>query len=111
MPINNGRIEGTINGTFVVYIYYDPAWLAADSTRDPGGAPLVNGPRGFCLDVTNTSGRNMRVTVSGLTGNPLSVLVGQGNPVTTGQGASRTAAQMAALGFTTRGSVGNFQVG
>ena len=37
----------------------------------------------------------------------------EGDPVTGGSlsGRSRTAAQLAALGFTARGSLGNFQVG
>lgn len=104
--INNGFIEGTLNGTFVVRIYYDATQPAGDDQ------PLINGPRGFCLDITNTSGSNKRVTVSGLTDTPQTFNVGQGDPVNSGpaNGRSRTAAQLAALGFTNRGSVGNFQI-
>lgn len=84
-------------------IYYD-------ETFDPPGdnQPLKNGPRGLCLDMTNTTGRNVKLTVNGVAANPLTIQVGQGDPVTTGpaSGRSRTAAQMAALGFTNRGSVG-----
>ena len=107
MPINTGYIEGTCQGgDVVVRIYYD--------ATQPAGAsqPLINGPRGFCLDVTNTSGRKASLTVEGVTAAPFSVAIQQGNPVTTGPtaGRSKTAAQLAALGFTTRGSVGNFAV-
>jgi hypothetical protein len=105
MPLNLGVIA--LGGAGVaVRIYYDTVWLDADPTRNPDGAPLVNGPRGYCLDVTNTSGANRRVTVAGLAGNPITATVGQGDPVTTGNARSRTAAQLAALGLTTRGNVG-----
>jgi hypothetical protein len=109
MPINNGVIEmsstDSQNRTVLVRIYYD-------STQPAGpDQPLINGPRGYCLDVTNASGRAVNVTLSGLTGNPFTVTVGTGDPVTTGQGRSRTAAEVATLGFTTRGSLGNMQLG
>lgn len=114
MVLNLGYIEGTLeNNDVVVRIYYDTAWLTDAPTRDPVDAPLVNGPRGWCLDITNISGRHATFSVSGVSNTPLSMTVAQGDPVTTGptSGRSRTAAQMTALGFTTRGSVGNFQLG
>ncbi len=103
MPLNLGYVEGTCrNGAVVVRIYYDAA-LPASSTQ-----PLINGPRGYCLDLTNTSGQPVTVTVSGVTATPLVAILGQGNPITAGQASSRTAVELAALGFTTRGSIGNF---
>jgi hypothetical protein len=103
MALNLGYIEGTAeDGDVRVRIYYDGTQPVSPDQ------PLINGPRGWCLDVTNLSGRRAQVTLSGVTGNPLTFSVGQGDPVTSGQSRSRTAAQVAALGFTTRGSVGNF---
>ena len=107
MALNVGYIEGTCaDGDVVVRIYYD--------ATQPAGLdqPLINGPRGYCLDMTNTSGRVAKITVEGLTGQPLSIKIGKGDPVVTGPvaGRSRTVAQVAALGFATRGSVGNFQL-
>lgn len=104
--INVGYIEGTINGTFVVRIYYDATFTPVGDDQ-----PLINGPRGYCLDITNTSGATKRVVVSGLTNNAITATVAQGNPVTTGQGASRTAAQLAAAGYLTRGDVEGLEVG
>lgn len=105
MPLNLGYIEATCADSDVrVRIYYD-------STQPAGpDQPLSNGPRGWCLDVTNTTGRRAVVTVAGVSGNPVTFTVAQGDPVTTGQSRSRTAAQMASLGFTTRGQVGNIQL-
>lgn len=105
MAINIGYIEGTCaDSDVVVRIYYD-------ATQPPGpDQPLINGPRGFCLDVTNVSGRRARTVVSGLTAQPLAVMIQQGDPVTGGAGRSRTRNQMANLGFDTRGSVGNFSL-
>lgn len=96
-----------------VKIYYDKTWLEVDPTRNPDDAPLIDGPRGYCVDLTNTSGRNVKVTVNGLGGVAQVITVGQGDPVTTGpaNGRSRTAAQMATLGFTTRGNLGSVSVG
>lgn len=106
MPINNGEIlrETTdANGnTATLRIYYDATQPASSDQ------PLINGPRGFCVDITNVSGRNCQITINGT-----SVLIGQGDPVTTGptNGRSRTAAQMAALGYTTRGQVDGITFG
>jgi hypothetical protein len=106
MPINVGYIEGTAaSGGLVVRIYYDQNVTPVGPTQ-----PLINGPRGWCLDVTNTSGANQRVSISN-GGQTITANVGQGDPVTTGNARSRTAAQMAALGFNTRGDVQDFQIG
>jgi hypothetical protein len=105
MPLNLGYIEGTCaDGDVAVRIYYDATQPAGPDQ------PLINGPRGWCLDMTNVSGRQARVVVTGVGGQPIDIRIGQGDPVTSGppSGRSRTAAQMASLGFTTRGSVGNF---
>lgn len=113
MALNLGYIEGTCaDRDVVIRVYYDTAWLGNDSTRDPNQAPLINGPRGYCLDITNVSGRKASLTVEGVTATPFTISVQQGDPVTSGptSGRSRTAAQMAQLGFTNRGSVGNFAV-
>lgn len=104
MALNLGYIEATCaDGDVTVRIYYD-------ATFEPvgDGQPLIDGPRGYCLDMTNRTGRLTTLTVQGLG----AIKIQQGDPVTSGppQGRSRTAAQMAALGFTTRGSVGNLQI-
>lgn len=111
MPINTGIIEQTNTDSagrvVIIRVYYDPAWYADDTSRDYRLAPLVNGPRGYCLDMTNVSGKVADVTLVSKGGTETTIRVGQGDPVTTGpaSGRSRTAAQMAALGFTTRGDI------
>lgn len=102
MPLNIGWIE-LGGGDVVARIYYDTTFTPIGPDQ-----PLVNGPRGYCLDLTNASGRTATVVVSGLTGNPQTIRIGTGDPVTTGPaaGRSRTAAELAAFGFTTRGNVG-----
>lgn len=105
MPINVGYIEGQVD-SLVVRIYYDQNATPVGPTQ-----PLINGPRGFCLDVTNLTGTSRRISVSNGTGQTITTTVTTGDPVTTGNGRSRTAAQMAALGFTTRGDVQDFQIG
>lgn len=107
MPLNLGYIEGVCaDGDVVVRIYYDSTQPAGPDQQ------LIDGPRGWCLDITNKSGRKAALTVTGVGANPITLTVQQGDPVTTGpqSGRSRTAAQMAQLGYTTRGSVGNFQL-
>jgi hypothetical protein len=103
--INNGRIEATKDdGALAIYIYYD-------ATVDPAGPqPLIDGPRGWCLDVTNLTGSNQQVEVTLPSGAVTTMTFGQGDPVTTGPSRSRTAAQMAALGFTTRQDVAGFSL-
>ena len=97
--ISAGELYG---GTVRARVYYD-------TTFEPVGPeqPLVNGPGGYCLEVINTSGKSVRVsyTVNDVVN---TAVVGQGNPVTTGVARSRTAAQVAAFGATTRGDVTNF---
>jgi len=88
-----GYIEVS-SGTVSARVYYDTTAAPGDSQ------PLVDGPRGYCLDVSNPGGTVARVTVMGL-----SVAVGTGDPVTSGTSRSRTAAQCATLGYTTRGQV------
>lgn len=105
--LNVGYVEGTLeNGAVVVRIYYDTTFTPVGDDQ-----PLINGPRGFCLDVTNTSGKNQKVSISGVTNNPINATVGQGNPVTAGAGRSRTVATLVAAGFSTRGDVGDFEIG
>ena len=105
MPLNLGYVEATCaDSDVVIRIYYDSSQPASPEQ------PLINGPRGYCLDVTNVSGRRVQVTVSGVTNNPVTFTVAKGDPVTSGQSRSRTAAQMAQLGFATRGDVGNLQI-
>lgn len=101
MPMNIGYME-LGGGGVTIRIYYD-----SDQPASPD-QPLIDGPRGYCLDMTNTTGQNQKLTVYGMSDTPTVITVGQGDPVTTGpaSGRSRTAAQMAALGFTTRGNVG-----
>jgi len=91
--LNVGYIEVS-SGSVSARVYYDTTATPDDSQ------PLVNGPRGYCLDVSNPTGKVARVTVLGL-----SVTVGTGDPVTSGTAKSRTAAQCATLGYTTRGQV------
>lgn len=115
MPLNIGYIELTCaDNDVVLRIYYNTAWLDANPDRpDWENAPLVDGPRGWCLDITNKSGRVARMSLTNsVTGVVTNINIAQGDPVTGGppSGRSRTAAQMATLGFTTRGSVGYFEL-
>jgi hypothetical protein len=105
VPLNIGFIE-LGGGGVVARIYYDATQPAGPDQ------PLTVGPRGFCLDLTNAGGKVARVTVNGVSGNPVTVNIGQGDPVTGGPaaGRSRTVAQLAALGFTTRGNVGQISI-
>jgi hypothetical protein len=112
MVLNIGYIE--LGGTDVfARVYYDTAWLDTDPTRDPADAPLINGPRGWCLDMVNRTGEKATLTITGIKNNPQTIQIAQGDPVTSGPaaGRSRTAAQLASLGFTTRGNVGTIQIG
>lgn len=104
MTLNVGYVE-LGGGGAVIRIYYDTAFQPVGPNQ-----PLINGPRGYCLDVTNTTGRQVHLVISGVKDTPLDVLVDQGNPVTTGPGQSRTAAAMSAAGFTTRGSLGQVTI-
>lgn len=104
MPMNLGYIE-LGGGGVTARVYYDETFIPVGDNQ-----PLINGPRGFCLDLTNASGKTAKVTVDGLTGNPLTVNIGTGDPVTNGPGRSRTAAELASFGFTTRGNVGAISI-
>lgn len=92
--LNVGYIEVT-SGQVGARVYYDTTFIPVGDSQ-----PLVNGPRGYCLDVSNPTGRVARVSVVGIT-----ATVGTGDPVTSGTSRSRTAAQVATLGYTTRGQV------
>lgn len=105
MPINDGSVRVEMDdGAVSVKIYYSTTYVppAGKTYMD---APLVNGPRGYCLDVTNTSGRPVKVSVRASADLARNVVIPAGDPVTAGTARSRTAAQLAAAGFTTRGSV------
>lgn len=82
-------------------------------TQGDGAQPLINGPRGFCLDLTNPTGRTMRVQVNLPNGTGQTISIGAGDPVTGGppSGRSRTAAQMVSLGFLTRDDVSSISFG
>ena len=100
--MNVGYIGNEFDGGSVrVRFYYDIAFVPAGDSQ-----PLINGPLGYCLEVVNTSGRNVRVdyTVNGVTN---TATVGQGNPVTSGAGRSRTVAVLNNAGLTTRGDLSN----
>jgi hypothetical protein len=105
MPLNIGYIELQSGDGVDVHVYYDTTFTPVGDSQ-----PLINGPRGYCLDVTNTSGSNAKVDVTTPTGATQTFTVGQGNPVTSGQGRSRTANQMKQLGLTTRGDLTNFDL-
>lgn len=109
MPINVGYIEHTHQGGDVVLrVYYDNAGPPSPDQ------PLVDGPRGYCLDLTNVSGRPCRLDLrDGQGGLVETIQVGKGDPVETGSpsGRSRNAAALAQLGFTTRGDVQNITSG
>jgi hypothetical protein len=110
MALNVGYIEGTCNDSdVVVRIYYD-ATAPHSTPAEVAAQPLINGPRGFCLDVTNTSGAKALVSI-GLGGGFRDVTINKGDPVTGGTARSRTAAQVASqFGLTTRGDVQDFQL-
>lgn len=113
MVLNVGYIEGSCQDSDIaIRVYYDPSWLDTDSARDWRLAPLINGPRGYCLDITNKSGRKAELSVTDGEGTPFTMVVQKGDPVTTGpqSGRSRTVAQMVQAGYTTRGSIGTFQL-
>jgi hypothetical protein len=106
MVMNIGYIE-LGGGGVAIRVYYDTTFSPVGDDQ-----PLIDGPRGYCLDLTNATGQRVQLTVNGLGGQPLSLVVAQGDPVVSGpaSGRSRTAAQMAALGFTTRGNVGQISL-
>lgn len=105
MTLNVGYIEATAYNTDVtVRVYYD-------TTQTPGdGQSLINGPRGWCLDITNVTGQKASLTLTLPNGNSQTYTLPKGNPVTSGTARSRTAAEMSALGFDTRGDVSGFEL-
>lgn len=103
MPLNVGYIENSFDdGDVRIRIHYDTTFTPVGDTQ-----PLINGPRGFCLDVTNMSGRPARLRYTGRNGGSRNVTIPQGNPVTS---RCATAAQLAAAGVLTRGDVQDFQI-
>jgi hypothetical protein len=117
VAINVGYIEGTAqDNDVVVRIYYDET-APHDTDAQVAAQPLKNGPNGFCLEVTNKSGRRASVSV-GAGGAIRDVTIPKGavsNPwpgaVTNGAARSRTAAQVASqFGFTTRGDIDDFSL-
>ena len=80
-----------VGGAVTCRIYYD--------TEAAAPQPLIDGPRGYCLDVVNTTGRTCDCSVTAPDGQTLTLVVGQGDPV---NDQSRTANQMKALGFSSR---------
>lgn len=102
MVMNAGYIQ-VGNDQLYVRVFYDATSLPAGDNQ-----PLVNnadpalGPVGFCLLVVNLTGEAKRMTVGGILG-ITQVTIPAGNPVTSGPARSRTAAQLASVGVTTRG--------
>ena len=103
--LNLGYVELHSGSGVDVRAYYDSTFTPVGPTQ-----PLIDGPRGYCLDLTNTSGKNATVTVTNPQGVVSTMTVAQGDPVTSGPTKSQTAAQMAALGFHTRGDLSNFTI-
>lgn len=105
MSINTGVMESGIDESpdeaplsrlIWVKIYYDPATQI-----------LRDGPRGYCLDVTNTTGKLQTVVTRLPDGTITTMKVGQGDPVSSGPptARSRTASQMAQAGYVVREDV------
>jgi hypothetical protein len=103
MPLNVGYIENSFNnGDISVRVYYDTAFTPVGDNQ-----PLINGPRGFCLDVTNVSGAAAHLKFTGRNGGSRNVTIPQGNPVTS---RCATAAQLATVAVLTRGDVQDFTI-
>jgi hypothetical protein len=113
VALNVGYKELNQGNDVIIRVYYDRSWLLNNPNADPDLAPLIDTadannpePRGFCADITNLSGRHAVLTlIRNSDGATTTITVQKGNPVTTGPSKSQTAAQMAALGFHTRGDV------
>lgn len=108
MVINIGYLQGTKEDSALdIRIYYDNT-VSPDQPQ-----ALIDGPRGWCLDVKNATGTNQRLDVTLPNGTTTTLTFGQGDPVTSGpaSGRSRTAAQMASLGYTLRSDVSGFSLG
>lgn len=107
MMVNIGYTETTfdpdpVTGApqLVVRFYYDATATPVGPTQ-----PLIDGPRGYCLDLTNNTGAAVDMSVSNQNGQTVSGTISPGDPVTSGQVKSMTAKQLARLGFSTRGDV------
>lgn len=100
MPINIGWLGGTYDNASVK-VYYDDTGPAGPDQ------PLINGPRGFCLDITNTSGRDRVFTIVRPDGVSRVITAIQGDPVTAGglNDRSKTLSQMKSWGYYVRGDV------
>lgn len=105
--ITGNAAEGGQVGCF---IYWDANFIPTGN-QDMMDAPLINGPQGYCMYNWNTTGLKRVITVTDSTGATLfSIRFPVGDPITTGQARSRTAAQMAALGYTTRRQVSGVSI-
>ena len=115
MPIDIGYVGLESDDGVIVRVFYQRGYLpqTGETYMD---APLVDntdpelGPTGYCFLVINTTGAPRRVTFSAGSDLVRDVRVPKGNPVTSGQARSRTAAQIAAAGITTRGDVANLEL-
>lgn len=102
--LNIGYIELQSSGGVSARIYYDSGSPAGPSQS------LIDGPRGYCLDLTNNNGGTVTVTLSAPDGTANIYHVGNGDPVIKGQAKSLTAAQLSRLGLNMRGDVTGFQL-
>lgn len=103
-PLNIGYIEAMVSfgtGSVIARIYYDST-IPSDQPQ-----PLINGPRGFCLDVTNTTGATRRITYTLPDGTVNDTSVPQGNPVSS---RSLTANQLRQQGYELRSDVVGFGI-
>lgn len=91
MPMNLGYIE-LGGGGITVRVHYDIDYRPVGVDQ-----PLVDGPNGWCLEITNDTNDPWlgEVTVAGVEDGPVFV-------ATTNQ----TASDLAGFGFTTRGNIG-----
>lgn len=114
MPIDIGYIGNSCNnGEISAFIHYQTGFVPDEAAGQTYmDAPLVDGPRGYCFDMTNRTGARAEIVLTDAAGGVMTIVVAQGDPVISGpsSGRSRTAAQMAALGYTTRGSVAGFSL-
>lgn len=118
MPLDVGYIHCGGDDLYVRVFYqqgFVPNAMLGQTYLD---APLVNnsnpdlGPTGYCLLVVNNSGETGTATVFNSLGVMLidNVLVPVGSPVLAGNARSRTAVQVALLGWRTRGDVGQISM-
>lgn len=99
MALNTGYVQNEVTfpvGLVRAIIYYDPATQT-----------LINGPRGFCLDLTNTTGANRKIDFTLPDGTVNTINVTQGDPV---RNRSLTVGQVNALGYINRSDVSGFTI-